>query len=123
MTDGIHRRVVESAEDPRRLTILRQVEMGMDRGNAVVELESKVGVIVEIAVGVDVELAAEKEANVGVFALKVTDAIAVLEHHVPRRPIDGQVLAVVGERYVFISPHHRRFDHLLQRRAAIPGPV
>ncbi len=95
--------------------------MGVDRSNAVVELETEVRVVIELALGPDVELAAEEDSQLGVRLLEGSHPISVRQHLLAARAIDRQVLAVVGEGDVSISICHCSLDHLLNCRAPVAG--
>ncbi len=122
MPDGVDGRRRDGGEDPVGLGRGVEVEVTVDAGDAPVELEEEVLVVVEAAVGPDVELGAVENREAGMAHRELVELGAFPPHLVPGEAVDREVLAVFGHRQVLESAPGCRGHHVLETGAAVPRP-
>ena len=123
VADHVHRGILHGADDAPGLGGAVQLERRVHRRHAPVERGAEGGVVVEAAVGADVQLHAVQQAQAAVHAVEGTQLGTLREQPLAAHPVQAQVLAVVGDRQVGEAALRRRRGHVGQRAAAVPGGV
>ena len=119
VADHAHRRIVHRRHDALGLRGAIELEVVVHRGEAPVEGAAELEVVVELAVGADVQLDAVEEAQrVAELRLQRADPRALLEERLAPDARE-RALGVIGDGQDAVAARLRRGDHLLERRAAV----
>ena len=120
MPDAVHERVLDCRDHPLGHRSPGDLERGVDAGHHPVELGEQVVVVVERAVGQDVDLGAGEQPKAATPRVERPHLLNPL-----RQPLRGDVVAeavaggVVGDREVGVAAAPRRLGHLLERVVAV----
>ena len=109
-------------DDPFGLAHPIEIEMGVHARNAPLEPRQEGRVVVDGAIGADVELGTVKDGERLVTPSELIDHGSLLQHPVARKAVDCQVLTVFGDGHVFEAALRSRGDHFLQRAPAVSRP-
>ena len=94
----------------------------MDAGHTPVVLHQEVVVVVQAAIRADVEFGAVQDGHIGEALPVLVDQGTLLVHLIAGEPVDGKVLAVLGDGDVVQPPRRGGLEHGEQVRAAVTGP-
>ena len=122
VADGVHQGMLERGDHALGHRLLAHGEGRVHAGDHPVELAQQLVLVVERAVGQDVDLAAREQldplhARVG-LAHELDLAAQLLRRDVVAEAVAGRV---VGDRQVLVSAGARRQRHLLDRVVAVGG--